>query len=523
MISVLFAASSDSPSIAREWRPRLTRYLPSVLIGLLYVGAYLKATKFHGILVAKPVYWAAWADQGQYLRSANALAGLRLDAADYWYPLLYPLLAAPFTALTTKQPFAFVDLGCVVATFVGLTRVARRFGIGPWIATAIFALTTILYPEIGRRWLEPWTTSLSAALVWLAFAQTLEVLDDEGTYSRSAQVAWLGALLALIPMARPGDAIISAILGACAVTRLVTARNWRSVAMLFGVSLAMALPYFALYLAIYGPHPSHYMLLSAAYGLNLGWLGWKAYLLLVEPMPWFPDGEGLLQACPWLILGAAGLVMAVMRRSRYRMAALSLGLAVLAYSACILAYDDLLPSGLWRFQNNHYFKWLLPFFGLFAAIFVRDVRRSPAIATATLAALFALSCIRIVPAPAADGVPARMILFHGPAADFRRIYFSRSIIDDRGGRLRNLFDYHQIPHGGTTISAIALKRDFSGDERWTGMAASALPWPVAVAGQYSDAAMAGPWPRQPIERMRTILSFGAPCWLPPYPCGRGQR
>ena len=523
MTSASVAAFPFSPRSAQGRETRLTRYLPPVLIGLLYVGAYLKAIKLHGIWVAKPVYWASWADQGQYLQSANAFAGLRLDAADHWYPLLYSLLAAPFTALTTTQPFAFIDLGCVVATFIGFARVARRFGVGTWIATAIFALTTILYPEIGRRWLEPWTTSLSAALVWLALAQTLDVLCDEGIYPSTTRVAWLGALLALIPMARPGDAVVTAVLGLFAVQRLVAAQDWRRVAILIGAGLAIALPYLALYLAIYGPHPSHYMLLSAAYGLNLGWLGWKAYLLLVEPMPWFPDGEGLLEACPWLILGAAGLVMTTVRRSGYRIAALSLGLAVLAYSACIIAYVDLLPSGLWRFENNHYFKWLLPFFGLFAAIFIRDIRRSPAIGMASIAGLFALSCIRIIPAPAPVGVPARMIVFPGPAADFRQIYFARSIIDDRGGRLRNLFDYHQIPRGGTTISAIALKRDFSGAERWTGMAASALPWPIAVAGQYIETPIAGPWPRRPIERLRPSLSFGPPCWLPPYPCGRGRR
>jgi hypothetical protein len=292
--------------------------------------------------------------------------------------------------------------------------------------------------------------------------------------------------------------------------------------MIAGAALPLG-AYVALHLAIYGPHPSDYMRLSAAYGIDLGQLGWKAYLILVEPSPWFPSGRALLNACPWLVLGAAGLVTGSLVPSARRLAASCLLITALAYAALILSYGDLLPTGFWRYNNVHYLKWLFPLFGLFAVSFVRDLARSPAIGIASLAGWLLLGCVRLAPVAAPDGTAARVLLFAPPPGDTTQIPIAQSAIADRQGEMRNFFEYHQLPVG-SQIMAVAMRRDFAGNERWIGQEPRPQrPWPTNVSGGYDTNPLPGPWPRRPVARFRARPSLGLPCWLLPFACDGARR
>ncbi|HCN71937.1 MAG TPA: hypothetical protein DIS96_09540 [Pusillimonas sp.] len=79
--------------------------------------------------------------------------------------------------------------------------------------------------------------------------------------------------------------------------------------------------------------------------------------------------SGLMQHYPWLIIGLSGLVW-VMLKGDFLLKTVSSAIIVLF--ALYLPYSDLLPNGLWRYLNIHYFKWTFPFFGLFAAILIKD-------------------------------------------------------------------------------------------------------------------------------------------------------
>lgn len=488
----------------------IDRHLPWLALAILYGLADAKLVALHG------VFWSTWADQTRYLTSATALANLRFDPAEHWYPLLYPLLGAPFARLWPAMPFVLVDAICFVGTFIGFASVARRFGIGPWLAATVFAVSTILYPEMGRRWLEPWTTTPSAALIWLAIAATLAIFDAPA--SRRTAIG-LALCLAAIPMVRPGDAGVAVVLGAMAGWKLIARREWGIVALIAIVALACLAAYGALHVAIYGLHPSDYAVLSTEYGENFGWLGWKAYVLLLDPGAWFPEGEGLLHAFPWLILGAAGLLFEVVRQGRQRLAAACIGLALAVYGATMIAYVDLLPSGLWRFNNVHYFKWMFPAFALFLVLFLRDVRHAPLTGAAIAAVLCLATCIRIVPVAVGVDEPARMLFFAQPQADFRTFYFGRSIVDDRKGVSRNIFDFHQIPASDGRFVAIALKRDFAGHETWSARSSS-VKWPRTVPGLYQDVTGAGEERRAPLQRFAATIGFGVPCWTRLTHCQR---
>lgn len=480
----------------------LVRHLPWLVIAALYCAAYAKLVLRHGIV------WAGWADQTEYLRSARAFAALRFDPSEHWYPLLYPLLGAPFVRLWPTAPFFLVDMLCLIGAFIGFTAVARRFGIGSWMAAVIFAASTILYPEIGRRWLEPWTTTPSAALIWLGLAQTFAILTSPPGRWRAIAFA---VCLALIPMVRPGDAIVTAVLGLSAAIGLLARRDLSNLAIIAGTGAICLSAYIGLHLAIYGFHLSDYALLSGAFGENSGWIGWKAYLLLINPRPWFPDGEGLLHACPWLIFGAAGMIYASIIPSKHRIFAVCFTITILAYTVTMLAYVDFLPSGLWRFNNIHYFKWMFPGFLLFLVIFVRDLKSQPKYGFLILLSLFIPTCLKIVPISVGTSHPARMLIFEQKVLSFQYSYFSRSAIIDHNGASRNIFDYRQVPTGDGRIFAVALRRDFVGSALWTAQAPG-LSWPRSVPNFYSPWNPADQSVMKPISRLAPRIEIGLPCW-----------
>ncbi|MEG3178051.1 hypothetical protein U1872_17545 [Sphingomonas sp. RB3P16] len=526
------------------------------------------------------LYWRDWQDQGLYVRSANALAAGHLDPALHYYPLLYPLLGLPFLQAWPSQPFFVANLLCYLLAFAGFRSVARGFGVPVWGAAVLFAATTLAQFGIAKLWVEPWTTTPSAALLWLALgamarlwesAPTLasplflprrrpepsrdvggnEALPELGSRSlpgpgllrgsgegengeegreeaheRHAH-RWpaftLGLALGLIPFARPGDAVIGAIIAVAAALALYRARDLRAAGYaLAGVLLALA-SLGTLYTAIYGFAPSPYMLYSAQYGFTFGWLGWKAYVLLVDPRGWFGDGIGLLEYAPWLLLGGAGLIAACAATPiARRPVTIAVAAAGLTYVALMLTYVDLLPSGLWRFNNLHYFKWVFPLFGLFALRFLLDAWRRPVLLLAIVPILLALT-IRLEPVRVGPSEPARLVIFPAPnGATWLPTYFATAWMTDSTGELRNSFDYHQILDG-PQVRAVALRRAFTGNEQWLGDDRVRAQLAGKDVGAFAPLYLTGPWPKAAVARYGLAVSIGLPHWfagdpaMPPAP------
>lgn len=455
-------------------------------------------------------WWRGWGDQKHYLESARAFMAFDLDPARHWYPLPYALSGAPFAWM--PAPFVPINIACFALAFAGFRRVCLRLGVGNGAAILLFLATTLLDWRIGKLWIEPWSTTLSTALVWLALAQAGDWMAGEG------RRPWLlGGLLMLAAMVRPADVAIGAVVAPFALWRPVV-RDRRIDVLLkaAGGALAVLAAYVLLYLAIYGWQWSGYILLSRAYGFSFADLAWNAYVLLIEPAPWFPGEHGVLREMPWLIFALAGAVVAVLAlRGAARGLLLCLALSGLAYCVLLFAYVDLVPVGLWRFNNIHYFKWLFPMAGLMTWLLVRHFDRRAGI---VLAAIVALTGLRFEAVPAAPGAPAKAVAFEAPKAPWIDIYWARSVIADREGSQRSPLDYHQLLLPDGRVLAVAFKRDFAGDERWHGVTPPGIDFPKS-AGRL-DVTLPGPWPRVPVARYATRLTYGYPCWLPPFPCAR---
>ncbi len=502
--------ASASGSASRPLRRAASRgwvMAGTVVLVVAYLWGYALDVEAPGNNPRFPLgWWGGW-DQSKYLDSALSLAAGDLHAVHHWYPLGYAFLGAPFAMLLPPgHLYLLADLLCLLGTYAGFLLFARRVGTAAPAAVLLFLLGTITCPDVLVAWVKPWNTSLSAMLIWWLLALTAQLLQPAAARylaRRRCGVALIGMIVAAIPITRPTDLLVVASWAAFVTATSLLRRRavgddpfW----LAFGACLVL-LPFARVYLHIYGLHPSQYMLQSRMLGFRLDGLGWKAYTLLIDPLPWFPYGAGMLEAMPWLAAGAAGILVLPMLHGEARALLALLTLAVVPYVALFLSYVDLLPTGLWRYGNIHYFKWTLPGFALLGFVALRELATGPR--RLRVAGCFALTalllCLRLTAVPAGAAQPARMVQLPGEATGFDPAYFGSMAIRDRGGFERNIVDFRLMPDG-QGLRLLALARPLRG--MLTILSGDPRTRPGTV----------------PPVRWRGRLGLGWPCWLPPYAC-----
>ena len=485
----------------------------------IYVSSYVGNPAVPGNHGRFPLGWWGWWDQSQYLLSAQSFAHADFAPAHHWYPLGYALLGAPFLLLSGSHPYLLPDLACLLATYAAFLLFARTVGVGPRWAALLFLLASSGSEAIRNVWAEPWNTSLSAALIWWLLALTARHLAGDSVGRRDPvlavaaevvrrrrllRLAYLGAIAAIIPFTRPTDSLLVAIWAAgagLAALRLRALEVLDLLALFAGAAVA-AVPEALLWLRIYGAHESQYMINSRSLGFAFASLGWKTYLLLLTPRPWFPFGAGLVQRLPWMLPGLAGmLALPWIARGPARMMLGLLALMIAAYSLLFFSYVDLIPSGLWRYNNVHYFKWTLPGVALFGFLALRALAigpRRPALLAGL--AILLLTDLRLQPHRVGNADPAWMIQLHGPVPGWDEAYFTKMTLQDADGRLQPIKDFRALSDGqGWRL--IALRRPFS-----TALVISGLGhWPdgpVSAIGASGDATR---WGRS--------VGLKLPCWM----------
>ena len=326
---------------------------------------------------ANAIGWWGWFDQGHYYRAAMAWAHGDLNSERHWYLPGYALLAAPFCHLSTLQPFYIVNLACLLAfLFVFAALADALFPGHSWMQSAAAAMFTAL--TVGSYWftksfVEPWTTTPTAPLTCLSFLLGFRFMERP-----SAKAAALFALTTTsVALFRPTDVAVLTFVNACfGLIGLVRARL--SVSAVLRVIAAAALGAIAPLLTLVGLHYATHGLSLGAYVLGSQRMGfaWALVLirwvtLFISAKPLFPEGNAMTQSFPWIVPGIAGLALAAQQRSLKHLWMLS---AIAMHVVVYLAYRDLHPQGLFRYNNYHYFKWTLPLFALYAAAFVAAFR-----------------------------------------------------------------------------------------------------------------------------------------------------
>jgi hypothetical protein len=464
----------------------------------LYAAYYFADTASPGNRVEYPLGWWGWWDQSQYLASTRNLLNGNLTSQGHWYPLGYSILAAPFVAVWPIHGFFFLDLGCLLLAYAGFLAFTCRIGISRIPALLIFLVTTFAYPSIAETWAEPWTSTLSAALIWSLLGCAVALMQDEWQRWR---VLLSGLLAASLPLVRPPDLILGMIVIVVVLIARMSAGllRFRDLGWLGIGAAAVTLPYFALYLIIYGPHPTPYMDVVRDVGFVFSRLGWKTYVLLIGPRPWYPFGQPLLAVFPWLVMSLAEILLTIIgNKQNHRLILMLLIVLIVVHWTLYFAFTDLLPSGIWRFHLIHYLKWTLPALGLFAWLFVERVWRRPrwyqAVSPAILVLLLS---IRMSPERASALENAEMVQFPGQQLSLQETYLREWQFHDNEGGF-GMLGARALPDS-QGFRILPQRRGIVGELGWSN-------GPVSPGG--------------PEIRWKSHVSFGYPCWLPPYPCQR---
>lgn len=177
-------------------------------------------------------------------------------------------------------------------------------------------------------------------------------------------------------------------------------------------------------------------------------------------------------------------------------------LLVVPYVVLFLSYTDLIPTGLWRYNNIHYFKWTFPGFALLGFVAVRALLlgpNRPGVAALFIAVLLLLS-LRVLPVRTGPDAPAWLVQYPGLTPGFDQTYFGAAEIRDAEGVKRNILQFRALPDS-QGVRLIALQAPFVG--------------PIAfVAGDPLRSHPAGAAP----SRWAPGIGIGWPCWLPDYVC-----
>ena len=426
------------------------------LIGLasLYCLAYLSI----GFLPGNspyPLGWWGWWDQSQYLKSALAFGRWDLDPTQHWYPLTYSLVAGAFSRFQPYHAFFFVNVVSFVAMAWLMMQLAKELGVSALGGAAAFLVGAVFPAVLLAQYIVPWTTTPVAAL-YIAVILTYVIALREGFTSR--RVALITVFVALVAAFRPVDV--------APLLPIALHVAWRTVspggpaapitqrllvpALAGGAVLAA---YLGLHVAIYGLRPSVYMQQSSVLGLDPGIIPFRYAVIFGNPRPFFGEGTGLLERYPLMSIGLWALVyLTFWVRSIFAVTA-AIWISFMLY----LAYPDFLPSGVWRYLNIHYWKWLFPVLAVLTLVALRDAwtkrRHLAVLVSVALTAPLVIASLKADASAPKDtqirGQEIRLVADHPVAVAAIRL---KGV---EGGDFETYFGDHQLTLGSRSLRHIA--------------------------------------------------------------------
>ena len=332
--------------------------------------------------------WWGWFDQGQYLKITSQFAAGDWFNPDKYYPPLYPAIPTIInTVLGRTESYVLTDLALCLAFFGGLFLNFRTY-LNPLLALGsvvlMYGLTSITY----EQWIIPWTTNLSSALL---IAISLLVSWDYN--SQRANQTWMNGrataawwLTAMMIWVRPFEIIPAAVLcigltaiqtkralwGAQAPTgsqpqRPTTApilQRLTPVVAAPGMAFAGTVALYALYnLQTFGSWEPSYSKTINSMGFSPWDLGFKFISLVTDSSAYGLDDGHLSHALPLVI---PLTVLSVISLFLLAVPQKLLVVAALINFVSYLSFNDLVPTGLFTFNNIHYFTWSIAVFAVSA-------------------------------------------------------------------------------------------------------------------------------------------------------------
>jgi hypothetical protein len=470
--------------------------------------------------------WWAWFDQERYYASAVAWSQANLDPTQHWYLPGYSLMAAPFIRLVSVHAFGVVNLLCLLVSlvlFAGITaRLARQIPHARFLGALVFTTVTCVSPLMLDSWVVPWTTSGATPITYACLLAALCFLAEP---RRAGFAFWTGLAAGALVAFRPTD--IVPLMAACAPAMLVAClrrasgiRPILAAAALGALGVAVSLgALVALYLALYGPHESGYIIGSGIVGFEWRMIPLRWVTLMLDPRPLFSDGQGMIEMFPWMVAGLAGAVamLATPHRSRDQIAHVMVITAMALHIMLYLAYRDLHPDGLFRFRNYHYFKWLMPMLGLYGVLLVHALvfgqgRRLRLAATAAIGLTLLLPWRAELDIRATD--TPRTLSADGRGGVFAQglSTLSDAILMPAQGEWGDIyFGPQEMSIGGRPLAYFGDFRTFPRTGGFMLVPLRPLPSGPATLVMKQGITLD---PNQPSILARQVAVPGLPCWLP---------
>ncbi len=361
----------------------------------------------------------------------------------------------PSLGSSPTTQFFFVNLVSFVAMAWLMMQLGRQLGVGVLGGAAAFLVGAVLPTVLLAQYVIPWTTTPVAALYIAVFLVYVSSLRDGFTPRR---VSLMTGLVALVAAFRPVD--VAPLLPIALHVAWQTLRPDESAAPIARRLLlpamaggAVVVAYLGLHLAIYGLRPSVYMQQSSGLGLDPAIIPFRYAVIFGDPRPFFGEGTGLLERYPLVSLGLWALVYLTLCDRRLFAVTAAIWISFMLY----LAYPDFLPSGVWRYLNIHYWKWLFPVLVVLTLVALRDAwtkrRRLAVLASLALTAPLVITSLKADSSAPKDaqirGQQIRLIA-EGPvevaAIRLRGV---------AGGDFETYFGEHQLTLGGRALRHIA--------------------------------------------------------------------
>jgi hypothetical protein len=373
--------------IAEAFRKAVRRLLDlrwvMALIAVIYVYTYFALPPTPGNSpLEHPLGWWGWFDQGEYLKSANAFLHGDRTGDNYRYPPLYPAVGAIFLKWSSGHPYFLPDLLCWLWFVFAFIRFADRY-VPRWSGLVLLFGTIIVNHELLENFVIPWTSTLSMALLGtgiLGLIWLREVREGKRKQISGWQLYIVAISLGLLVPTRPGDGVLGAVIGLAFLIEYWRARRNAAASLpapsrflplvVIGSAIGPAI-FFAFNKVVFGNLLGSYIQAVRSNGYFVVDLPEKFISIWLDGKTLYGvNNAGLTEHYPWLFLSLAGFVWALLRGDvLLRVVALAIGLLFALY----MPYSDLIPLGLWRVLNIHYFKWTFPFLALFAWLLVKQV------------------------------------------------------------------------------------------------------------------------------------------------------
>ena len=350
--------------VKRQLRAHVVPRMASVCASIAGI-AFLASFARWMIIWRGVPHWHQWYDQGEYLKSARALAIGDLSPSLHFYPPLYPLLAAPFSWLSPDEPFFVINLIALAAAVAMLVRMFASV-IGSPIVAGLFAVGYLAHRGVlFETFVVPWTSTPATFLVIAALYCLMKIEQDHDAGLKYSLM--FGLMLGLLVPTRPPDAI-----AALSLVPFWMLSTWRAtvfgrdsgrmrsfVSHTIGAGIGASVGpvvLFSFNFLVFGRPLSPYVATSSSQ-FFWGNLPEKFISIFLDSGTLFiQPAQTLLARFPWVTVGLCAIAICL----RYgpiwlRAASTAVALQFVVY----LAFTDLLPSGLYNYLNYHYFRWAL--------------------------------------------------------------------------------------------------------------------------------------------------------------------